>query len=119
MPRYPNKVIINDFTFRGRAKAICAEFKAARFLSYEVIEVGGGSITNNAVLKEDGDLHLAEQVLLCSALDAALDTFLDGQRALTEQRRKWIDTKLDAPAPRNGKARKVNGARVSRKVVKK
>lgn len=118
MPRYPNKVLINDLTFRGRAKAIYAEFNAAIFLSDEVIVVGGGSITNNAVLKEDAELHLAQQESLCSTLDAALDTFLAGQRALTEARRKWIDTKLDAPAPRNGKARKVNGARVSRKVVK-
>lgn len=108
-------MIINDLSFNGRAKAVRAEFDVAIFLSEELIAIGGG-IADNALLKEDADAHLAKQEDLCAMLDNALDTFLDGQRKLNDERRKWIDTKLGP----NGALRsaRVNSTKVSRKTMK-
>lgn len=87
-------MLINQATIEGSYLAIMSEIKAAKRLSKEIIDLGGGEINGNKLLKEDADLHLAEMEAACVDIDCALDKFLATQRTLNNKRRLWIDSKI-------------------------
>ena len=70
-----------------------AAFESSARLDQEIIELGGG-LKNNALLKEDADLHLAEQEAICEELDKMMADCIQRQRALVDKRRRWFDAKL-------------------------
>lgn len=100
MPYGPDKLLLNGNGGGGRFYALTAELASAEYLAEEVIELGGGKIVGNKLLREHRDKFLAEQEAICKIVDDALDEAVHRQRATVEAQRKWIDTWLDAqPCP--------------------
>lgn len=94
MPQVINKIRINSGDFAGDSKAMKEAFNNGALLGDEIIEVGGGEIVGNALILEDGALHLVEQEAICHALDKAMAECIKRQRALNNKRRLWLDSKL-------------------------
>jgi hypothetical protein len=94
MPQVINKIRINSGDFAGDAKSMKEAFANGLDLGEELIEIGGGTIVGNPLVKEDGKLHLAEQESICEDLDKAMCDAIMRQRALNNKRRLWLDTKL-------------------------
>jgi hypothetical protein len=93
-PEVINKIRLNGPDFDADAYSMLSAFEVAAELGKEVIELGGGHLKGNALIKEDGLLHLAEQEAICADLDAVMEDCIKRQRALNDKRRKWLDTKL-------------------------
>lgn len=93
-PGVINKIRLNNGDFVGDSKAMKSAFANGEKLGKEIIEVGGGCIKGNPLIKEDSKLHLHEQEAICADLDKAMTDCITRQRALNEKRRQWLDTKL-------------------------
>jgi len=94
MPQVINKIRLNCKTFDADAVAMHNAFEGGEDLGKELIELGGGHLKGNTLIKEDGQLHLAEQEAICLDLDTAMADCVKRQRDLNDKRRKWLDTKL-------------------------
>lgn len=98
MPQVIDKIRMNSGDFSGDSNSMLVAFEAGEKLSEEIVNIGGG-IVGNALLKTDGDLHLAEQEAICADLDKIMADCIRRQRALNNKRRKWLDSEIDKLTP--------------------
>jgi hypothetical protein len=87
MPRFPNKVLLNQFTTIGSHKAIKEQYKALDFLAQEILELG---------IVDKFDDFTIELEQYCEAHDDADSIYLIQLKTLVDKTRRRIDDYLKA-----------------------